>query len=199
MKSEESTRKKNQGYRKEAKTVTLVFAVLIIAALIAIPLAKGIKKVIRDEEMEGYNTFNASRYFFRFDYPEEWPAEKETNGFLLDPESGLVCTVSPAETVKISFYYKDGGMSLEEALNDFQKRFAFNYGIPDKINVESEKTELLAEEISNDDVSGTMYIATRSMAHYAVVVTYGDEKEFKKCEEAVKDTVRSFRLSVFED
>lgn len=41
------------------------------------------------------NLYNASRYFFRIYYPDNWNAEGGTNGFYMDKETGLICEIYP--------------------------------------------------------------------------------------------------------
>ena len=75
-----------------------VIAVIIVAAVVIPSVLKGLDGSSEAELPEGYVTYNASRYFFRFDYPETWRVETDSSGFgfMQEPEKGLVVTLVPA-------------------------------------------------------------------------------------------------------
>ncbi len=140
---------KNDGEVKHNNTGGKRFVfllILVIAVVIAFswPMVKELERVIEDKPPEGKLTFNASRYFFRYDYPENWAAEKGQGGFLMDRESGLVSVLTPTvatkdmdgvvfslqkyDGVKVRFYYlaEDGvdyaNVTLQEVLEIWEKR-----------------------------------------------------------------------------
>lgn len=207
MKSEESINKtnkqNNKGRSSKTKLVLLVFAFLIIAAVIAIPITKALKQAIKEEEHEGYTKFRTSRYFFQVFFPEDWTIEQDINGFLLNDESGLVAKITPEEDsgVEISVYYRAGdNVTIDEAMQSFESYFSqFQFGIEDKRNVESEKCELLAKKFEGEEKSGTLYVATRTMCYYAILVTYSDEAKYENVRTDVNDVIKSFEKVVFED
>lgn len=204
MKSEESTNKKNQSKRAinaKTKVVLLVFAFMIVVAIAVVPLTKIVTKAIQEEEREGFTKFRTSRYFFRLFYPEEWESEEDMSGFLLDDESGLVVRIKPAEGISIEVYYRAGeNVSLTDAMKNFETYFKdFEFGEEDRVNVESEKCELLAKTVKGKDKSGTVYTATRSMCYYGILVTYENEKDYNTYKKQITDVIKSFEKQVFED
>lgn len=90
---------------KQAKRIILVAAVILtvlVAVLLMIrPVSNMLDGMAEEEIPAGYATYNASRYFFRFDYPEEWVVSTDTSGFgfLSDRDTGLVVTVTPARRI----------------------------------------------------------------------------------------------------
>ncbi|MCR5056102.1 MAG: hypothetical protein K6B54_04255 [Clostridia bacterium] len=100
---------------------------LILSVVVAYVFSPLIEAEIAAESGpgEGLLTYNASRYFFRIDYPENWVKEENQNGFLLNKENGLVARFTPArkdypggdetdeddavltryDTVNVSFFY----------------------------------------------------------------------------------------------
>lgn len=211
------TKKNNKKGNSHLRVAALVFLFLAVVIAISVPVWSRIKRVITETPEEGHTTFNASRYFFRVDYPTEWFVNREQNGFLLDDAKGLVAEISPAaeadgdkvidENVKISFYYRADGVTLEEASQEFLSAFknyypGIEFGEPDLVNIESQKTTLVAYDFTSDEgkTSGTLYVATRSMAHYAILLTHKtDYAGYNEYEEEIIKLLRTFRLTVFED
>ncbi len=96
----------------------------IVAAYVFAPLLEA-EIASESGPGDGLLTYNASRYFFRIDYPENWVKEENNNGFLLNRENGLVAVFTPArkdypggdetneddavitrfDNVKVSFFY----------------------------------------------------------------------------------------------
>jgi len=202
MKSEESTsKKKSVNFKKGTKIIVLIFAVVLLVAMIPQIVSEYLKS---DEEMEGFTLYNASRFFFRFYYPDDWTIEKEASGFLMDDETGLVVVATPdSNLVSVSFYYKNGGSTMTETMVEFENQFSYmTFGKIDELNVDNQKTKLVAKPISYIDevtgktIKGTIYYSTRSIAHYAIVVSYEDESEYEKYKGQVDSVVKSYFHSV---
>lgn len=91
--------------KKKVVIITaVVLAVLITALLLIRPISKMLSRVNTEEIPEGYATYNASRYFFRFEYPKEWVVNTDAAGFgfMSDSDSGLVAKLVPAKYVSVS-------------------------------------------------------------------------------------------------
>ncbi len=92
--------------KKKKKLIqTLCIALAVVAVVVALlliipPIVKKVDKAISEDLPAGYVTYNASRYFFRIDYPEGWNVANDTAGygFLQDKEKGLVVTIAPKES-----------------------------------------------------------------------------------------------------
>lgn len=98
----ESGKKVKTQKQKTIRTVCIassVLAVVIAALLLIKPIAGRINNAVADEVPEGYKTYNASRYFFRFEYPENWLVKTDSAGFgfMYDNDTGLVLKAMPAE------------------------------------------------------------------------------------------------------
>ncbi len=141
MKNDGEVKHNNTGGKRFVFLLILVIAVVLAFSW---PVIKELERVIDDKPPEGKLTFNASRYFFRYDYPEDWSAEKGQGGFFMDRETGLVSVLTPAvatkdmdgvvfslqkyDGVKIWFYYLAeegvdyGEMTLQKVLEDWGKR-----------------------------------------------------------------------------
>ncbi len=233
--SDESYRESNNTNGK--RTLFLLIFIIVVAVAFSWPAIIALEEAITDEGPgEGLVTYNASRYFFRFDHPEDWQTEKQQYGFLMNEETGLVVTLTPAvktenpaggdgitvrhDAVKISFYYNiPEGMDLKNAdldrvMDYYQDRLRSGLlgkdtgiiqmdSFVDKVNVESEKTELYSVDFramrDGESVYGTLYCAKRARNVCAVVLTYTSIAEFETFREEVFDVVRSFRLTVFDD
>lgn len=79
----------------------VVLIIVLVMALIN-PIADSIDNEISDDVPVGYVTYNASRYFFRFDHKEGWYVKNDTGefGFMQDAEKGLVVSLYPPETAE---------------------------------------------------------------------------------------------------
>lgn len=83
------------------------FLLLIIIAMIA---AVGISFISffktdteeQDEELTPYSSmYNASRYFFRVFYPDDWNVNADQYGFMLDNDTGLVLEAFPLKKMTL--------------------------------------------------------------------------------------------------
>ena len=184
---------KNDGEVKHNNTGGKRFVfllILVIAVVIAFswPMVKELERVIEDKPPEGKLTFNASRYFFRYDYPENWAAEKGQGGFLMDRESGLVSVLTPTVATK------------DMVSGDYS---GFQFTPADIINVGSENTDLYSSYFKGygdeANIYGYVYCAKRPKCCYMVMVTYDKTEEFSMFKSEIEDVVKSFRLTVLAD
>lgn len=95
----------NEIWNERKRTVgsmLLLFAVVMVA-IMGVRTVQGMLDLtkIKDilvaptEHHKYENLHNASRYFFRIYYPDGWQAEGETNGFMMDDNTGLVAVLYP--------------------------------------------------------------------------------------------------------
>ncbi len=95
----------NEIWNERKRTVgsmLLLFAVIMVA-IMGVRTVQGMLDLtkIKDilvaptEQHKYENLHNASRYFFRIYYPDNWQAEGETNGFMMDDKTGLVAILYP--------------------------------------------------------------------------------------------------------
>ena len=97
--AEERARKKRKKQIVQACCIAgAIVVVIIIVMLLINPITKKIEGEISEDVPLGYVTYNASRYFFRFDYKEGWYVKTDTGefGFMQDPDRGLVVSLYPS-------------------------------------------------------------------------------------------------------
>ncbi len=97
--AEERARKKRKKQIIQASIIAgAVVVVIIVVMLLINPITKKIEGEISEDVPLGFVTYNASRYFFRFDYKEGWYVKTDTGefGFMQDPDSGLVVSLYPS-------------------------------------------------------------------------------------------------------
>ena len=151
----------------------IILAVLLVALLLIRPISRMLGRVITEEIPEGYATYNASRYFFRFEYPEEWVVNTDIAGFgfLSDSGTGLVVQLLPAKSVSddlsdsaeapgitvtdssvsVRFYYRnfqDTALSLEEAFREYSDALTGGTLLgdgEDSVYVTGERTEFTGD------------------------------------------------------
>ena len=116
----------NNTFGKRAFFMILLMLSVVIAYTLAPVFEK--EKAAEAGPGEGLVTYNASRYFFRFDYPKEWITEYGQNGFLLDKESGLVVNLVPAVKVPVAGNDDDGVVTRYENI-----KLSFFYNVPSDI------------------------------------------------------------------
>ena len=90
----------NSWYKnKKSFAVIFIILVLIIMSLMVANIVKDWIKTEREKAKASQTVtldmYNASRYFFRVYYPKNWNVSGGTNGFMINPESGLVLEVFP--------------------------------------------------------------------------------------------------------
>lgn len=83
----------------------ILFIVLAMILVLVLSFIGFFKADVNDEEVEKkpYNSmYNASRYFFRVFYPDDWDVNSDANGFLLNPNDGLVIELYPLQKMLAS-------------------------------------------------------------------------------------------------
>lgn len=90
----------NSWYKnKKSFAVLFIIIILVVVSLMVANLVKAWIQAEREKakkiEEETLDMYNASRYFFRVYYPDDWNVLGGTNGFLIDSESGLVLEAFP--------------------------------------------------------------------------------------------------------
>jgi len=90
--------KKKKSIIQTACIALAVIVVIIVAAVVIPAIIRGVRGTSESALPDGYVTYNASRYFFRFDHPEHWRTETDSAGFgyMQKPDKGLVVTLVPA-------------------------------------------------------------------------------------------------------
>ena len=84
--------KTKQNVWSDKKKTILLCIVIVMILVLAVSFVSFFKADIIDEEEEQtpYDSmYNASRYFFRVFYPDDWDVNADQYGFLLN-EAGLV-------------------------------------------------------------------------------------------------------------
>lgn len=82
----------------------IFFIVIVMAVAVAVSFIGFFKAEVDDaqEETKPYDSmYNASRYFFRVFYPDDWDVNADSYGFLLNTE-GLVLEVFPLTKIPVS-------------------------------------------------------------------------------------------------
>lgn len=66
------------------KTIIIVSAIVTVIVLLLVfsnSLKDAVKEAVKPDESKLSQTYNASRYFFRVGYPDDWFVEDDVNGF----------------------------------------------------------------------------------------------------------------------
>ena len=90
----------NSWYKnKKSFAVLFIIIILVVVSLMVANLVKAWIQAEREKAQKAeeatLDMYNASRYFFRVFYPNDWNVSGGTNGFMVDSESGLVLEVFP--------------------------------------------------------------------------------------------------------
>jgi len=177
MEENQKTQKKNT----KVKTVWVVVAIIVlivVAIAVSIPFYGKYEQIKEQELPEGYVTYNASRYFFRFDRPTEWLVTNDSHGFLLDSDLGLVCKMNPTiigtkegedtilfDSIEVNFFYREiedynnTEVSYEDIALEFENLISLgkifpkitgnvSFGVLNLNAVENTHNELCAVEFS---------------------------------------------------
>lgn len=91
--------KKNLWTQKKKEIILLIAAVMVLIFAVSFVSYFKIEEEKKEEEFKPYNSMhNASRYFFRVFYPDNWDVLAGTNGFFLN-EEGLVLELFPLKKI----------------------------------------------------------------------------------------------------
>ena len=120
------------------RAVFMVIFILIVLLVVSWPAIIELEKAIEGGPEEGYAMFNASRYFFRYYYPEDWITDRETDGFLMNKETGLVGTLVPAVKLKSNIEgEEDTVIKFDSILMSFfyadPAEFSPKYATPERV------------------------------------------------------------------
>lgn len=85
--------------RKTIIIVSAIVTVIVILLLFSNSLRDMVKEAVKPDESKLSQTYNASRYFFRVGYPDDWYVEKDANGFGFksDNDKGIVIRMYNSE------------------------------------------------------------------------------------------------------
>lgn len=91
--------KLNLWTQKKNKIILCIAAVMVVVFIVSFISYFKIEEERRAEEYKPYDDmYNASRYFFRIYYPQDWDINTDPYGFLLD-EEGLVMELFPLKKI----------------------------------------------------------------------------------------------------
>ena len=91
--------KKNLWTQKKKKIILLIAAVMVLVFAVSFISYFKVEEEKKEEEFKPYDSmYNASRYFFRVFYPDNWDVSAEPYGFLLN-EEGLVLELFPLKKI----------------------------------------------------------------------------------------------------
>lgn len=91
--------KKNLWTQKKKKIILLIAAVMVLVFAVSFVSYFKVEEENKEKEFKPYNSmYNASRYFFRVFYPDNWDVSAEPYGFLLN-EEGLVLELFPLKKI----------------------------------------------------------------------------------------------------
>ncbi len=122
---------KEQSIWQQRKTTLLYLIILVIVIMVMVMAVRSIVSYVEtnntfsspEEKGKYENKYNASRFFFRLYYPDQWQVNTDTNGFMLDDSKNLVLELYPlvqvldTETPKPSQNPEDvSGMIRDESL-----------------------------------------------------------------------------------
>lgn len=91
--------KQNLWIEKKKKIILLIAAVMAVVLVVSFISFFKIEEEKQEEEFKPYDSmYNASRYFFRVFYPDDWDVNADPYGFILD-ENGLVLELFPLKKI----------------------------------------------------------------------------------------------------
>ena len=95
--------KTKQNVWSDKKKTILLCIVIVMILVLAVSFVSFFKADIIDEEEQApYDSmYNASRYFFRVFYPDDWDVSADPYGFLMN-EEGLVLELFPLKKISAS-------------------------------------------------------------------------------------------------
>ncbi|MFR1519409.1 MAG: hypothetical protein ACLSVG_11700 [Clostridia bacterium] len=97
---------KTKGNLWSNKRKTFIFCIVIVMVVaVAVSFISFFKADIEEEEEEKtpYDSmYNASRYFFRVFYPDDWDVNVDSYGFFLNAGEGIVLELFPLKKVSVS-------------------------------------------------------------------------------------------------
>ena len=94
--------KQNLWIQKKKKIILLIAAVMAVVLVVSFISFFKIEEENKEEEFKPYESmYNASRYFFRVFYPDDWDVSADPYGFFMD-EEGLVLELFPLKKITSS-------------------------------------------------------------------------------------------------
>lgn len=94
--------KQNLWIQKKKKIILLIAAVMAVVLVVSFISFFKIEEENKEEEFKPYESmYNASRYFFRVFYPDDWDVSADSYGFFMD-EEGLVLELFPLKKITSS-------------------------------------------------------------------------------------------------
>ena len=95
----------NLWIQKKKKIIMLIAAVMAVIFLVSFVSFFKTDEVDLPKEYKPYESmYNASRYFFRVFYPDDWNVNADQYGFLLN-EEGLVLELFPLRKILFNIYF----------------------------------------------------------------------------------------------
>lgn len=190
---------RNLWIQKKKKIIMLIAAVMAVIFLVSFVSFFKTDEVDVPEEKKPYESmYNASRYFFRVFYPDDWDVSAEQYGFLMDEEGlvlelfplkkilstpGVTGTVTPTSTPTAptgsgASATVDPRAGMERNTDLTMKIYYKEYGdIKDKINLSKENTVSDATSTATDEHQSTQSPAPeKTAAVNATVVVNADDK-----------------------
>lgn len=182
----------------QRKTIIIIMAIVAVIMLLLV-FSESFRETVEDavlpDESKLSQTHNASRYFFRFGYPDDWVVEGDINGFgfMNDSEKGIVVKAYPkAEFEKINAD-SEGIMSGAEEDSEESTSIIKSEEVSTVIN-------FFYREISDGEISSSKEACENFVDEFSKAIVNLEsgqmaEYEFSEVTEYVADNVTFYCVS----
>lgn len=151
--------------RKVIIALSVLVCIVVIISIFSNSLEDAVKEAVKPDESKLSQTYNASRYFFRVGYPDDWFVEKDEFGFLLDKDKGLVVQM---------FNKKD----VEQAAENDPSPSATPADSEVAVSIEKDYTTVINffyRQTENEQKIETLDACKRYMDEFVSGLMYGEE------------------------
>lgn len=153
--------------RKTIIILSVLVCIVVIISIFSNSFEDAVKEAVKPDESKLSQTYNASRYFFRVGYSDDWFVEKDEFGFLMDAEKGLVIQMLNKKDV-------------EQASGSTQAPVETPAGTGADVNIENDYTTIINffyRQNQPDDVPviKTLDACKRYMDEFVSGLMYGEE------------------------
>jgi len=154
--------------RKTIIIVSVIVTVIVLLLVFSNSLRDAVQEAVKPDESKLSQTYNASRYFFRVGYPDDWYVEEDANGFGFknDNDKGIVIRM---------FNSADAGKNVAE--NQKPSATAGNSMQDQESVIEEDYSTVINffyRDIKNGETLSNLDACKRYMDEFAAGLMYGD-------------------------
>lgn len=155
--------------RKTIIIVSAIVSVIVLLLIFSNSLKDVVKEAVKPDESKLSQTYNASRYFFRVGYPDDWFVEEDINGFGFknNNDKGIVIRMYNIEDAdKVSAATKEPSPSGDAAGSTSQSLTESAY---------STVINFFYRSLNNGEVISNSDACQRFMDEFSSGLMYGDD------------------------